>query len=55
MSEVVVRLTLISEDGVGVGTDGGQCVEDGHEDLVIRTLVVTHKPLKLLVDSNQDL
>ena len=55
-SEGVVRLTLISEDRVSVGTDGGQCLEDSHEDLVIHTvLVVTQEPLKLLMDSNQDL
>ena len=47
-------LTLISEDGVRMGANGGQSLEDSHEDLVIcSVLVVTQEPLKLLVDTNQ--
>ncbi len=47
-------LTLIPEDGVSVGPDLGQGPQDGHEHLVIHTvLLLVHERLKLLMDSNQ--
>ena len=37
-------------------SNGGQCVEESHEDLVVPSvLVVTQEPLKLLVNTHQNL
>ena len=37
-------------------SDGGQCLQESHEDLVVTpVLLMTKKPLKLLVNPHQDL
>ena len=51
-----MRLTLISEDRVSMRSNGSQGLQDGHEDLMVPAmLVVTQKPLKLLMNTNKNL
>ena len=53
---ISLRRTLISEDRVGVRSDAGECLEQSHEHLVVRAvLIVAQEPLKLLMNTHQNL